>query len=233
MNVDELIRIARGLPEEMKNKPGRILYSDKKTLEGSDVYLIGLNPGGSTNGKILKEEIEAIKQRTKNAYEDEPWEWHGKDLKEGTSPPQIRVKHLVTAIGVEICKVCASNLIFTQTKAQLGLDKPENLAENCWSVHEAIINMAKPKVIIAIGNGQKFSAYTFLKRKLKPSMDTCQKRQVGGKRESCYWYRTDSNLMVVGVPHLSRFTIQDKDGKPFAGVSDLFIAVRLHLSGAR
>lgn len=172
-----------------------------ETLKPGDVYLLGFNPGGA-GGNPVKQSINSMLTNTANSYLDEEWEngngaWSG-----GEAPLQKRVQWLIKSLGFNPREVCASNLIFIQSrKAQ---DISYSFAEKCWPVHEAILKIVEPKLVIVFGNSN-VSPYRYLHS------------MFGGKEEffpsghgnwSVKSFRCQINgrpLCIVGLPHLSRY----------------------------
>lgn len=112
--------------------------------------------------------------------------------------------------------VCASNLIFFRSKREGGVDCPKDACE-CWSIHELILQVVKPKLIVAFGNGEGGSTYSYLRNKF------CEKKKHGEKTQCSDhsnwkvksfqgWLKAGSadinhDMWVAGLPHLSRYAI--------------------------
>lgn len=100
------------------------------------------------------------------------------------------------------------NLIFLQSRG--ASDISYSLAEKCWPVHEAILNIVKPKLIIAFGNSD-ISPYNYIHSML------------GGKEQyfpsghgnwSVKGFNCQINgrpVYVAGQPHLSRYSLIGKN----------------------
>ncbi|MBX3329937.1 MAG: hypothetical protein KF722_06025 [Nitrospira sp.] len=152
-------------------KPGSVLYNGWNTLCPSHgLYIMGFNPGGDPD----QIEISVIKSFELEddycSYEDECWRKscpHGCQKHRGQSVHQRRVKELAQVLGYKIREVFAANAIFVRSKNQNDLDERERLFDKCWPIHQIFLSIVKPKIILCLGNGERSSAFAFLKEKLK------------------------------------------------------------------
>ena len=121
---------------------------------------------------------------------------------------------LMQELGEDLRHVCPSNLIFTRSPDQYGADYPER-GHLCWPVHHMILNIVRPNVIIAFGNGN-ISPYAFLALKHKKTLGTWPVEtrcaaQYGPWQCKSFRTRIESrHILVIGLPHLSRYTIEGK-----------------------
>ena len=179
-------------------KTGAILYSSHETRRPGKIYLIGLNPGG-TGGPSLRENITKMLTRTENAYLDEVW---GDYEEEGAAPLQKRIQWVLKTLGADTRDVFATNLIFAQSRNDKGITPIQ--AQQCWPVHEAMLEIVQPSVIVAFGNSG-FSPYGFIHALLGGEQEYQRaehgswnlkqfQTMVGGRRTT-----------VIGLPHLSRY----------------------------
>ncbi|MBZ0059486.1 MULTISPECIES: uracil-DNA glycosylase family protein [unclassified Leclercia] len=199
MSINALTESLRHHLSPHLERSGSILYSATSTLKVGDVYLMGFNPGGG-DGPTISEQIDALADRTTNAYLDE--EWTGKA---GEAPLQRRVTWVLKALGYQPREVCASNLIFIRSRDYRGVEY--TLADECWPVHEEIISIVQPKLILVFGNSAT-SPYDYLRNRFN----------AGGADESISsghgsWTVRSFNTVingqsvcVVGLPHLSRYS---------------------------
>lgn len=151
MNKEEIPKIAKDALSEVLNESGSILYSSHETLKSGDVYLLGFNPGGA-GGNPVEQSINTMLTNISNSYLDESWENHNGVWANGEAPLQKRIQWVLESLGLNTRDVCASNLIFLQSRE--ASDISFSLAKKCWPVHEAILNIIKPKLIIAFGNSK-------------------------------------------------------------------------------
>src|SRR5436853_100374 len=124
---------------------GRILYSAADTLRPGSIYLLGLNPGGDpSKHETVRYALDTLPSRVKNAYLDEVWE---RQRRPGQAPLQRRIQWLAHQLGINLKKICATNLIFVRSRDGAGSGYPE-LADVCWPVHMAILRLVQPRLII-------------------------------------------------------------------------------------
>lgn len=96
----------------------------------------------------------------------------------------------------------ATNLVFSQSRNDTGITP--GMAKQCWPVHEALLSIVQPSLIVAFGNSG-FSPYGFIHS------------LYGGEQEYQRADHGDWNLKqfqtsisgrqttVIGLPHLSRY----------------------------
>jgi hypothetical protein len=204
MNKTDLPIIARKALGCLVHRNGEVIYSSHETLAQGDVYLLGLNPGGE--GFItIEQHLDQMLSRTTNAFLDERFENKLGSHEPGNSPLQRRVIWLLRKLSLEPEQVCASNLIFQTSRAAEEICF--GLAGICWPVHEAIIEIVRPKLLLAYGNGKQNSPYAFLKELF--GKDASEEEFVA---ERASWkYRgfqasiNQHTLYIAGLPHLSRY----------------------------
>lgn len=187
------------------DKTGTILYSSHETLQPGDIYLIGLNPGGN-GGPSLGENITKMLTRTENAYLDEAW---GEYDKMGEAPLQKRIQWVLQVLEADLREVLATNLIFAQSRNDKGVTPSQ--AQQCWPVHEAMLEIVRPSLIVAFGNSA-WSPYGFIHALF------------GGEQEYQRAEHGDWNLKrfqttiggrettVIGLPHMSIYQPMGKPG---------------------
>ncbi|MBO2626650.1 hypothetical protein [Shewanella algae] len=207
MRKEDLPIIARTALKHILHRHGEVIYSSHETLAKGDIYLMGLNPGGKPFITI-GEHIDRMLTRTKNSYLDEFWKDQSDEAvvltDEQREPLQKRVVRLLADLGYDARNVCASNLIFPTTRSAEGLCF--GLAGLCWPVHEAVLEIVQPKLLLTFGNGPE-SPYAFVKELLctNGKEQTIDSDHLGWV---CKGFRTElnqRNLFVAGLPHLSRY----------------------------
>lgn len=208
MNKEEIPNIARTVLSEHLLESGSILYSSHETLKRGKVYLLGFNPGGSEAG-TLKQSIDELLTTTDNAYLDQQWENHISKWDAGKAPLQERVQWVLNSLCLDPKEVCASNLIFIRSRKAIDIDY--SLGDVCWPVHEAILQIVKPEMILAFGNSG-FSPYHYLYSRFGEGQETHIPAghgnwslkhftgNIGGKK-----------CLIKGLPHLSRYSPKGKD----------------------
>ncbi len=157
MKLESLLKIDDFLSRvdsSLHIRSGSIFYSGRRAFtEPSDIYILGLNPGGNP---ILQAEdtigrdIEAIRRQDRecwSAYQDE--DWGGKP---GTYGMQPRVLHLLKQLGRDPRQVPASNVIFVRTRRERDLRQEKtDLLPLCWQFHKAVIQELGVRHILCFG----------------------------------------------------------------------------------
>ena len=201
MNEKEFISYAKDKLGEILNKPGTILYSSHKTIRKSDIYLMGTNPGG-TEGIDLRTNIDNLSNKETNAYLDEAWDSERTTYRKGEAPLQKRVQKILKGLGYNTREICATNLIFTQSKNLQALKYNFfDTANICWEVHEKLLSIVRPKIILVFGNSKQESPYSYLEHKYQISKGTTEE-ECGYSNWKFKSFKTEKYL-VVGLPHLS------------------------------
>lgn len=208
MTKNKLALIAAESLEDISTMTGTILYSASETLKPGDYYFLGLNPGGDQGtGAILADAPKEVLKRTENAYLDENWVNKREDSEKGKALLQKRVQWLLASLGKKVEEVCASNLIFVQT-ADAGQIEHAWL-QKCIPVHEAILEVVQPKVILAFGNGG-LSPFSALQRHFGQTRESFTTFPSGHGNWTVKRFETHvsgRNIQVIGLPHLSRYAI--------------------------
>lgn len=206
MDKQGILAVAQNSLSELMSLRGGILYSSFNTLKPGDVYFLGYNPGGEdAEGSTLAESLEDLPSKTCNDYTDLEW-----TTAAGQSTLQLRVRWLLEALGHTVGEVCSSNLIFVKSRDAKGV--PERYADVCWPVHEAILALVKPKLILCCGNSQ-VSPFSYLNRKLGGEILYSPKGVAMHGDWSIKAFRSELSgqaVLVVGFPHLSRYNPIDK-----------------------
>ncbi len=198
-NVNTFVSFAKSELKEILDYSGNVLYSSSETLKPGTVYLLGYNPGGAPEDhkeETIERSLDGLPKKKRNNYiDDEGWK----------SDLQDQVLWLLKKLGLNPAEVCASNLIFKRSKDDTGVNYPED-ADTCWPVHERILQVVKPKMIIAFGNGEDESTYKYLKDNLENDNEevTCD---AGHKNWKCKSFKSASGVAVIGLPHLSIYSI--------------------------
>jgi len=202
--AQELTNFARMQLEPILDLSGKVLYSSAATLKPGQVYLLGHNPGGSPilrASRTIRVSLDALPSKTTNDYFDERWKDRATS---GTSFLQLRVKWLLKNLGLDPREVAASNLIFPRSVAAAESRFAE-FSELCWPVHERILDIVTPNLVIAFGNSSE-SPYTFIRGKYKASTEITEPSGHGSW--SCRSFEVPRRFRVVGLPHLSGYNVR-------------------------
>jgi len=209
-DVVAVINEIQKMPPHYLKRWGRFLYSSVNTIARGDIYLLGLNPAGESSNQedYFERDIANLPTRKINAFTDEAWA-RGRPYKIGCYPLQLRVKWLLTELVGDVASVCASNLVFFGSNN--GTDIKKAWIDDCWRVHDKMLQIIKPRLIITFGNGTNpISPYSYLRRIYSGSEEVIS---AGHGCWQCRGFKTtihDMPTFIAGLPHLSRYDIIDK-----------------------
>lgn len=216
------------LNPELLEKSGSIIYSDYSSLKKNDFYILGTNPGGEPNDYKCHTIGHQLEESTiiNNAYYEKNWtEGDGKH----------RLQENIKTLEREIIHnyYFATNLIFQRTHNTRNIDI-HVFAEKFWKVHEYFLLQIKPKVIIAFGNSYN-SAYGYLK--VKANIADEEKFDSGHGKWKIKYFFSDfvrfvsnlENVLVIGFPHLSRYSINKKIERKKNAFDKVILLVKNHI----
>jgi hypothetical protein len=212
--IGNFVAEAQAHLESLLDLSGEILFSAVDTLKEGDLYICGLNPGGvgdAPHHHTIREDLGMLPHKTSNNYLDESWGQSGRRYPRGAAPLQRRLQWLVRELGYNLREVCASNLIFARSRGEGGSGYPE-YARICWPVHERILRIVRPKMLLVFGSGVK-SPFEFLQQNSK-RLSKADSIYSGHSPWYCKAFRAeigDQEIVVVGLPHLSRYKVVGKD----------------------
>lgn len=174
----------------------RFLSCPAKNLEGAEVAFIGLNPGGSSvdadHGEIAMSEG--------SAYRDERWAGY----EAGQSPLQKQVLSLFALLKQRPEDVLSGNLVPFRSPDWKTLADPEfsvRFGEGLWA---EVLEIARPSLVVTMGDQATKSVCKLL------NVQKLERKKVGwgnvSAKRGTHEYGT-----IVGLPHLSRFGIMNRD----------------------
>jgi hypothetical protein len=191
----------------LAGRPGKLLYSGFEALCPGSIYLLGYNPGGEPDHETapILSHVASETSTTRNEYLDAAWETRTRGFSAGKAHLQKRVQYLLAGLSLEIRSVCASNLIFVRSKSAQHLETPQQLAEQCWPVHQFILNIVQPDCIVSFDK----KVWEFiLKYARNPSPIECI--PAGHGNWTCLFSRISldgKSMGLISLPHLSRYAI--------------------------
>lgn len=136
-------------------RPGGVFYSGRCAFaRASDLYILGLNPGGSPDPQTsatVERHITKVLHDVPNCwseYTDESWEGRVP----GTYGMQPRITHMLNKLGLNPHLVPASNVVFVRSNNEAALTaEKQNLLQLCWPVHEMVIQQLGVRAILCLG----------------------------------------------------------------------------------
>ena len=150
--IQDFVRL---IPSALGNRNGRVFYSGKRAFESpKKLYVLGVNPGGApdehTGQTVSAHTAWLLKSGTDDwsAYRDESWT----GLTPGTATLQPRMLHMFRKLNLNPGEVPASNLVFVRSERKAKLSGEfSQLAKECWTFHEAVVNKLRVRVILCLG----------------------------------------------------------------------------------
>ena len=195
---------------ELNNEPGSLIYSSIETLKKSNIYFLGLNPGGVPEDKFtVLEHFRFMlddKNKNFNEYCDGVWKPGGVIRTKGKAILQQRVQFLLSSLAINTRKVFASNLIFKRTRNEAELSNIKKWAEICWAIHLRFLSSVDPSLLVVMGN----FCFNFIRGKM---VDTCNYNSYnsGHANWECEFIEgtlANKKRKLVKIPHLSRYDIK-------------------------
>ena len=191
------------IPDSLLHEPGRAFNSGRLAFSApSSIYVLLLNPAyvdGDPQATVSQQAREVAKRKPENwcAFLDDQW---------GNRPPgkhflQRNLLQLYARLGVSPRKAPSSQLVFLATKTPADLKKRsdfQDLLEDCWQFHAAVIQTLQPRAIVCVG---KDAAY-FARRKLNAGAlvgEHCA--DVGKRPRTSQSHKNAQGLTVISLPH--------------------------------
>lgn len=139
---------------KLLERSGAVFYSGRSAFsEPSDIYILGLNPGGSPLKQAtdtIRHNIEQTLARSYDYSEYQDGVWLNKSP--GTHGMQRRVRHLLAGLGRDPRKVPASNVVFIRSERERYLaENKRELLNSCWPFHEDVIQGLGIRVVLCFG----------------------------------------------------------------------------------
>jgi hypothetical protein len=214
LEIKNFVEKAKRHLRPLLDESGRVLYSSVATLKKGPLYILGLNPAGIPESfqkkkkeDIIRYSLNNLAQRDENAYTDEVWK---------RPALQKRLCWLVkNSFDCDIKDVCASNLIFNRSISAGDCGCPEN-ADICWPVHEMIIKIVQPKMLLVYGNSHTSPFAYLLKRARERTGGEALKFEEFHSGHSSWHCKAfvmellGKHRTIIGLPHLSRYNVRGK-----------------------
>ena len=219
MTPQELAQFCREQLGVEAERSGGIFYSKPELLKRGDVYLMGYNPGGDS-GPPISEELDNHFAKSVSDYE-QIWQHRSGTNDDGTlrhrdversTRYQRGLKEFTALLGYQPGQIFMTNLIFFQSHDGKGVKYKQD-SETCWPIHEKMLSIVKPKIIVAVGNDNAGSAYTKLlqqkRHKIDPSSKVVKEANHGKYRLKGFRFSEDNrDVMVLGLPHFSYYNVK-------------------------
>jgi hypothetical protein len=193
---------AKLIPSTLGHLSGAVFYSGRNAFQGKkDLYIIGLNPGGS---EILQKD-QTISWHTKTvlAKENPNWSeykdeiWRGEPGKYGLQP---RILHVLSKLNLSPYDVPASNICFVRSPREKNIsNKLHEYVELCWPFHERVIAELEIKVVLCFG----IKAGEIVKKKLGANVIIDRFIETNNRRWESQVYKSIKGKIVIVATHPS------------------------------
>lgn len=174
----------------------RLLCSPWDTTHRADVAFIGLNPGGSE----VDPAHAVLCPDAGSVYETESW--HG--FPPGQSPLQRQVLALFGLLDVAPDAVLAGNLIPFRSRRGKDLKNFAEARDFGKGIWEVFFSRAKPAVVITMGRDAYSAVFDLMSAREEAILPAGWGNQVVRTARS-------ARGRIVGLPHLSRFSIVTRE----------------------
>lgn len=170
----ELVRFQELLNKHlgsMLDERGWILYTGLDALRPAALYVLGFNPASDPANLVLRD-IDH-REESWSAYKDQCWRCDGN----GCTRPQKKfgeaclkrhqknVLALMQGLGSRPHDCFATNAIFVESRKAHELEDLERRWATCWPLHQEMLAIVRPKLILSLGIGEAYSAFALLRRK--------------------------------------------------------------------
>ena len=191
------------IPRTLLDRSGKAFYSGRNAFSsGSPLYILGANPGGTPESHVEEtvrshtQWVSAIAPKDWSAYRDESW----KGKRPGHHGMQPRILHALSVLGLDPGSVPASNVVFVRSQRESSLDGDfESLAIQCWPLHEHVIRVVRPKVVLCLG----ITAGNFVRERLGAFSKTASFIEHNARRWQSHSYTGVGAAIVVVATHPS------------------------------
>jgi hypothetical protein len=192
------------VPKSVLTESGAVFYSGRTAFTSpSPLYILGLNPGGSTvlqSKETVERDIKLFLEENPSewsAYSDESWA--GRPA--GTCGLQPRVLHMLRGLGMNPRLVPSSNVAFVRSPTENTM--PFNfdaMAYLTWPFHQQVIDQLGVKVILCFGQAAGY----FVARRLNATSRVGRFVEQNNRRWTSEALANNEGKIVVIATHPSR-----------------------------
>ncbi len=228
---NQILTLLDGAPNGLASLRGEVFSSGTSSLAVGRLYVVGLNPGAGASYPTVREHVARWDLEHYSAYTDQCWETHcwNRDCygfqsradcqhQRGSSAHQKAVVRMIgRAAPHETARsVFSTNAVFAKSesadtfRAETGLSL-RSAFEGCWPVHQLLLSIVRPSVVLSLGYQQDGSAYSFFRRKAHWASASEGEHFVPGRKFASFkWTDMTFKLgtstlkcLVVGIRHPS------------------------------
>ncbi len=201
--MKSIVRAVESLSSSILDNSGAVFYSAPPAFqEQKNIYILGLNPGGnpiSQAENTVRCQFIGWKKKEEpwSAYVDEVWE----GAAAGTHGMQPRVRHMADILGIDLRLTPASNVVFVRssTEATLLANKAR-LLDECWPVHQAVIDQLGVRIILAFGA----TAGSWIREQVKADDPVNEFKESNARGWTSMAHRSAEGMIVCTLTHPGR-----------------------------
>lgn len=214
------------VPKPILEESGAVFYSGRAAFSNpARLYILGFNPGGSAEklaDYTMDKHIKLVLDKKPNEWSEYCDEcWKGAP---GTSGLQPRILHMLGRLNMNPRHVPSSNVVFVRSQSEKKLgDRFENLANDCWSFHENVIDKLGVKVILCFGQ----KAGYWIVKKLKANQKVGEFVEKNNRGWRTVALSSSQGIVVVIAAHPSRSNWRNRKCDPTDLVRDVLNNVHL------
>lgn len=197
------------VPDSLLDKPGSVFLSGRRAFNSqSDLYLLGLNPGGDSDKTVRKDINNVLHHSQKDwcAFCDERWKKSG----DGKNAMQRGPLYLFKKVGRNPRCVPASELVFLRSSNFKLLANPDALTDKCWPFHQAVIDKLGARVIVCLGRETGWRVRKYLDARTK----VCEFVENNNRRWKSYLHKNQDGLFVADLTHPSQVKWSEPKSDP-------------------
>ncbi len=211
------------IPDILMNKSGSVFYSGRTAFKGlRPLYILGLNPGGDPD----KQSDETVGHHTMDVMTNKPNNWSEyRDERWANKPPgqhgmQPRVLHLLNRLNLDPGEIPASNIVFLRSRQEETFEgNMLDIAEQCWPVHQAIIQRLGVRVILCFGR----TAGAWIRAKTNATEIIGEFIERNNRKWSNTLYENFDGLVVADFTHPSRVDWRSPETDPSELLSEVLV----------
>lgn len=201
------------LPAALLDRSGSVFYTGRSAFASqSDLYVLGLNPGGSPLGQHQETVGQDLADWQAlpadwSAYSDESWNAKAP----GTHGMQPQMLHMFKRLGLDPRAVPASNVCFVRSAGEAALaSEKASLIKDCWPVHAAVISELGISTILCLGG----TAGRWVREKIGATQLVDSYRETNDRGWASEAHLANDGRAVVTVTHPGRANWKNPDADP-------------------
>ena len=181
-NVQRVLGVIDTLPDPLKDLPGEVFSSGVEALAPGELYIVGLNPMFGTAYPTIREHVANWRFSNFSSFRHQCWNkacWDRDcfgfqekipcSCDKGASRHQKAVMSIIKrATDRAPTEIFATNALFACSRSADTFKHDTGYSMTAafkyyWRVHQELLAIVRPKVIISLGYAEGASAYSFFR----------------------------------------------------------------------